>query len=139
MEGFGTVEGVVTNASYGDAPLPDARVEIPDARLRLDHGGRRFLRRHGRPRAPTRRLCSLTGFETQEVTLEVIEDGMIVQDFALTDIAGPEITDVNGPVATQRYRGSLHDHRPGHRPQHGERDVTLYWRVGMPVTGSRSP
>ena len=38
---------------------------------------------------------------------------MVVQDFALIDIAGPEITDVTVPWPRQRHRGPLPDHAPG--------------------------
>jgi len=52
-----------------------------------------------------------------------------VQDFALTDIAGPEITDVDGPVATSDTAGPYTITARVNDPS-TVADVTLYWRIG---------
>jgi hypothetical protein len=128
MEGFGTVEGVVTNASYGGAPLPDASVEIP---VRGYVWTTAANGTYGGMAAPGtyQVFCSRTGFETQEVTIEVTESGLVLQDFALTDIAGPEITDVNGPVATSDTAGPYTITARVNDPS-TVAEVTLFWRVG---------
>jgi len=140
MEGFGTVEGVVTNASYGGLPLPDARVEIPARGYVWTTAADGT---YGGMAAPGtyQVFCSRTGFETQEVSIEVLEDGLIVQDFQLTDIAGPEITDVDGPLATSDTSGPYPITARVNDPS-TVTGVTLYWAVAdgiwqtLPMAGA---
>lgn len=99
MSGFGQLEGTVTNASYGDLPLAGARVEF--------EGSTRFFQTaddgtySGNVAPDTYNItCTLAGFSTGTATVVIYEDDVTVQDFALTDILGPEITDVSEPVMT---------------------------------------
>jgi len=127
MEGFGTVEGVVTNASYGDLPMPGARVEIPARGYVWTAAADGFYDGMAAP-GTYRVFCSRTGFATQQVTLQVREDGVMVQDFQLTDIAGPEITEIDGPVATSDTAGPYLINARVNDPSTVS-GVTLYWRI----------
>ncbi|MEZ4386729.1 MAG: S8 family serine peptidase [Candidatus Krumholzibacteriia bacterium] len=104
MNGFGTLEGTVANASYGGAPLPGARIDF-DASAQFftaDASGR-----YSGLTAPGTHdvTCSLDGFAPAQATVVVTEDGVTVEDFALTDIAGPTITDVDDLVFTTDTAG----------------------------------
>jgi subtilisin family serine protease len=99
MNGFGTLEGSVTNASFESVPLQGARIEF-DATAQV------FVTEadgsYSGMVAPGTHVvtCTLEGFAPAQATVEVTEDGVTVEDFALTDIAGPQISDVSDPVFT---------------------------------------
>lgn len=99
MNGFGTLEGTVTNASYGDAPLPGARIDF-DATAQFTTAG--VNGQYSVMVAPGTHdvTCNFAGFSPVQATVTINEDGVTVQDFALTDIAGPAITEVSNPVYT---------------------------------------
>jgi subtilisin family serine protease len=127
MSGFGTVQGNVTNASFGDLPLAGARVELPERgtvwTVAADGTYSGMV-----PEGTYLAIGSREGFESQEVTIEVLEDGLTVQDFQLTDIAGPEITEIDGPVATSDTAGPYLISARVNDPSTVS-DVTLYWRI----------
>ncbi len=97
IEGFGTVEGSVVNASWGSVPLPGATIEL------VGDGYTWFTDEAGNysglaaPGDYTLR-ASMPGFESQEIPITVIGDLAIEFHFALTDIAGPIITEVSEPI-----------------------------------------
>ena len=99
MNGFGTLEGTVTNASYGNTPLPGARIDF-DASAQFTttntSGDYDVMTAPGTHDV----TCSLAGFSSAQATITVNEDGVAVQDFSLTDIAGPTITAVSQPGYT---------------------------------------
>ena len=99
MSGFGTLEGDITNASFGGAPLPGARIDF-DASAQFFVAGPDG--RYSGMAAPGLHdiTCSYPGFAPVQVTVEIVEDAITVQDFALIDIAGPAITNVSEPVFT---------------------------------------
>ncbi len=97
IEGFGTIEGTVVNASWLNLPLPGARVEL------LGEGYTYFTSEDGvfsglaAPGDYTIR-ASLPGFESLEYPVTVIGEGMVARHFELTDNAGPTISQVSEPI-----------------------------------------
>ena len=96
ITGFGTLQGQVVNASWGDAPLPGAVVEVVGHGWTFiaDESGHYFGR--AAPGSYTLR-ASLPGHAPQELPVIVESEGSLVQDFALTDVAGPAISNVSDP------------------------------------------
>ena len=139
MEGFGTVEGVVTNASYGGVPLAGAEIEIPAVGYVWVSGADGSYSGMAAP-GTYQAFCPYPGFETQMAAIEVLEDGLTVQNFQLIDIAGPEITDVDGPVATSDTAGPYAISARVNDPS-TVTGVVLYWRIAdgswqtMPMAG----
>ncbi len=128
MEGFGTLQGDVTNGSYAGLPLGGAKVEIPAEGYTWTAAGDGSY--SGMlPEGSYLAMASLTGFDPEQVSVQVFEDQVTVQNFALIDNAGPAISDVNGPVATADTAGPysisamVTDHST-------VGSVNLYWRVG---------
>ena len=128
---FRSSQYLVLGTEFAACGKPDAQVEIPSrgslwtTEADGSYGGMA-------PQGTYEVFCSRTGFETQMVTIEVIEDVITVQDFQLNDIAGPEITDVDGPVATSDIVGPYQITARA-TDASTVTDVTLYWRVGMGV------
>ncbi len=104
MTGFGSLEGVVSNASFGGAPLAGARIDFDaSAQFYVTGGDGRYS---GMAAPGTHNLtCSLPGFAPGYATVEVTADNVTVQDFSLVDIAGPAITNVAQPVFTTDTTG----------------------------------
>jgi len=104
MEGFGTLEGHVTNRSYGNLPLPGARVELPARGYRYNADENGYYSGLAAP-GTYQAICSLAGFASTEVTVVIAADQVTVQDFSLVDIAGPAISDVSAPLTTTDTAG----------------------------------
>ena len=93
MSGYGDIEGSATNASWGGAALPGVTVELLDTSFDWVTDGSGFY--SGMAAADTYvARASRPGFATQDVAVEIVADALTVQDFAMVDIAGPEITNV---------------------------------------------
>jgi hypothetical protein len=108
-QGFGRLEGQVTNRSHGYAPLRGAVVRLADTERRF-RGDRSGFYRGAAPPALYRAIASVPGFapDTATVTLAA---GLIAQrDFALTDISGPEISVVPPDSATLDTLGPYRVH-----------------------------
>ncbi|MBD3220868.1 S8 family serine peptidase [bacterium] len=99
MNGFGTLEGTVTNASYDEAPLAGARIEFNASAQFLVSGSDGS---YSGMVAPGEHVvtCTLDGFAPVEATVTIEEDGLTMQDFSLVDDAGPAITEVTDQVFT---------------------------------------
>ncbi len=100
MDGFGVLSGQVTNASYGNVPLVGAFVEIVERGIRLttDSNGH-FIT--SLPAGQYHLVASMPGFESQEVAgITILEEQETTQDFALTDIAGPILSDRTGELVS---------------------------------------
>lgn len=98
-QGFGFVEGTVTNADWGDAPLPGATVELvgTDWSWTTDGAGEYS----GAARESTYTIrASLAGFGTIARSVDIISGETAFEDFSLQDIAGPNITNVSEPLTT---------------------------------------
>ncbi|MBM4116746.1 hypothetical protein FJ251_03255, partial [bacterium] len=97
IAGFGEVTGQVTNASWGGVPLPGATLEL------VGYGWQYFTDASGHftgraaPGSYTLR-ASLAGFAPLEAPVTITAGGSVTQDFALTDVAGPAISEVSRPV-----------------------------------------
>ena len=129
MEGFGNIEGQVTNASNGGTALPGASVELLGSTFHwlTDDGGLYA----GMAAADTYTArASRQGFASQDAQVTIEANGLIVQDFSLTDIAGPEISDVTDLGFTSDTAGpyaisaTVQDFS-------GVDAVLLYYRVNM--------
>jgi len=97
--GFGQISGHVYNASWGNAPLQGARVTL------LETGTYWTTNPEGAYTGSAAAgdytaQATMSGFAPQQYPIEVPADGAVVQDFYLTDNAGPVITNVTQLGAT---------------------------------------
>jgi subtilisin family serine protease len=104
MTGFGTLSGVVTNASYNDLPLAGAEIRVPALGFRFFSGANGSYSGSLAP-GTHEIVVSLAGFAPQTHTVTVAADGQAVLDIALVDVAGPAITGVSQPLATPDTQG----------------------------------
>ena len=97
--GFGEISGHVFNASWGDAPIPGARVELIESGAYWTTNG--LGEYSGSAAAGDYHAeATMLGFAPAQVEITVTQNGSLVQDFYLTDNAGPNITDVSQPGST---------------------------------------
>ncbi len=102
--GFGQLQGVVYNQSWGDAPLPGARVRLIETGAQFTtNGDGRYTGSAGAGDYSVE--ASLAGFQTASAQVTIVSDEITMQDFHLTDIAGPAITGVSQPGATTDAAG----------------------------------
>lgn len=102
--GFGQINGHVYNASWGNVPIPGARVELLESGVFWNTNGQGEY--NGSAAAGDYHLqASMAGFQAQQVEITVTQNGTVVQDFHLTDIAGPVITSVSQPGSTTDETG----------------------------------
>ncbi len=141
MAGFGTLTGVVTNASFNDLPLADVVLEVPALGFRFRTGDDGVY--SGRLAPGTHEVVvSLAGFAPQTHTVTVPTSGQTVLDVALVDVAGPTITGVSQPLATPDTQGPYAIAAQITDPSTIVA-ATLHVRVGagnwqeLPMTGSR--
>ena len=143
MAGFGTLTGVVTNASFNDLPLANVAVEVPALGFRFRTGGRRLYSGRVAPGTQRRRTSSLPGFVARRRTWSRSSSGQpTVLDVASSTSPGPTITDVSQPLATPDTQGPYAIAAQIDRPEHGRGRHVLHVRVGagawqeIPMTGS---
>ncbi len=105
IDGFGELRGFVRNGSWGDVPLPGAMVELVGAGWRFYTAADGYYSGLAAPTGYTAR-ASLAGFAPQEFAVTVVGEGITVQDFSLTDIAGPGISNVSLPGTVPGPLGS---------------------------------
>lgn len=104
MAGFGTLTGIVTNASFNDLPLANVVLNVPALGFLFRTGNDGVY--SGRLAPGTHQVVvSLAGFAPQTHTVTVPTGGQAVLDIALVDVAGPTITDVSQPLATPDTQG----------------------------------
>jgi subtilisin family serine protease len=94
--GFGDVQGFVRNGSYQNLPIPAARVRLVETGTTYvtDNNG------HYAGRAAANQYtaeATATGFSTATAHITVTSGQVTLQDFSLTDIAGPVISGVTQP------------------------------------------
>lgn len=104
MEGFGSLEGYVRNASYGNVPLPGATVALIGTTFDWSTDATGFYHGSASANSYTAR-ASLAGFADQEVAVVVNDGAPTVQDFALTDNAGPALSDLTPGGSTSNTAG----------------------------------
>ena len=97
IEGFGTIEGSVFNASWGNLPLPGARLELLDNGYVYLTGEDGTFSGRAAPGDYTLR-ASMPGFASQDVPVTLLGEDVIVLDIPLADIAGPIISDVSEQI-----------------------------------------
>ncbi|MFH1278066.1 MAG: S8 family serine peptidase [Candidatus Eisenbacteria bacterium] len=97
VQGFGFVEGTVTNGDWGDAPLPGATVELVGTQWGWTTDGAGNYSGAARESTYTIR-ASLAGFTTINRSVDVISGETVIENFSLRDIAGPAITNVSEPL-----------------------------------------
>lgn len=104
MSGFGAVEGFVGNGSFGGLPISGATVTALEV-------GREFgtdisgSYSGSIPEGVYTLEATHPSFAPQQFQVEVVDGEVTVQDFSLTDIAGPSITNVSNPIATSNTTG----------------------------------
>jgi len=94
--GFGQVEGVVGNGSWGGAPIAGATVELLGSGYSWSTGSDGSYSGSAAADLYTAR-ASAPGFAPQEAMIEILADQVTTQNFSLTDIAGPVIENVSQP------------------------------------------
>jgi len=139
MEGFGSLEGYVRNASYGNAPLPGATVALDGTTFDWNTDGTGFY--HGSASANTYTArASMPGFADQTATVTVNDGAVTVQNFALTDIAGPNLSNLTPGGSTSNTAGPYPISVTA-QDFSAVASVTLYYRVNsgpwqtLPMTG----
>ncbi|MCA9754404.1 MAG: S8 family serine peptidase [Candidatus Eisenbacteria bacterium] len=99
LVGFGNLEGFVGNASFGNAPISGATVTVieEDRSFVTDTDGT-----YGGlvPPGTFTVEASHPSFASQQFQVEVLSGQPTVQNFSLTDIAGPTITNLSDPLTT---------------------------------------
>ena len=102
--GFGNIEGVVRNQSYGSAPIPGALVELVGSTFDWtteSDGSYAGAAEAGSYTAQ----ASRAGFSTQSFPVDLVAGEILVQNFDLQDIAGPEISNVSQPGSSTDASG----------------------------------
>jgi subtilisin family serine protease len=99
MEGFGTLAGAVTNGSWGGAALPGALVELVGTSYHWTAGAGGAYSGSA-PEGTYTARATLAGFSPLEYSVGIVSNATTTQNFALTDIAGPAITQVTNPGST---------------------------------------
>ncbi|MCC7143326.1 MAG: S8 family serine peptidase [Candidatus Eisenbacteria bacterium] len=102
--GFGDMEGFVTNASFGSLPLAGAEVKLVEINRRFTTDGTGHYAGAAAAGSYTAE-ASLAGFAPASVPVTLLADQLIMQDFSLTDIAGPSITNVTNIGSTTNAVG----------------------------------
>jgi subtilisin family serine protease len=104
VQGFGRLEGYVNNASYQDVPIPGAEVSLADRGFSFASDETGFY--SGLAAAAVYDVTvSAAGFADYMTTVEIFSDQTTTLDFALTDVAGPQISEVSDPVSTSDQTG----------------------------------
>jgi len=136
MAGFGGISGDVTNASYGGLPLAGARVQLSGLTYAFLTGADGHYSGLAAP-GTYDVTVSREGFADYVTTVEIPEEGEITLDAALTDIAGPAITDVSQPITTTDTLGPYPIAAEVSDPSTVDQ-VILHWRAAGDVW-SESP
>jgi len=99
MEGFGSIEGYVRNASWNDEPIAGARVTLRQLNRSFTTDGNGYYR--GSAQAGTyMAVASAAGFASDSSNVVIQENGATIRNFNLNDNAGPTITNVTQIGAT---------------------------------------
>ena len=105
MTGFGSLTGQVTNASFGNLPLAGAHVAVQGwgSGLNTNANGEYTT---SLPAGEYTVVVTMPGFETVQVNnVMIVEDSQTTQSFALMDIAGPDLSEPTGELATSDVTG----------------------------------
>ena len=93
ITGFGQIEGFAYNASFGDNPIDGVQVELLGTNYRYTTDATGYYHGYAAPETYTARAYA-PGFEPQELPVDIVNEQVSALDFYLTDIAGPQISDV---------------------------------------------
>ena len=104
LTGYGTLQGFVGNASFGNAPISGATVTV------IEEDRNFSTQTDGTysglvPPGTFTVEASHPSFAPQQFVVEVVGDQVNIQDFSLTDIAGPTITNLSDPLTTSDTAG----------------------------------
>ncbi len=93
MTGYAQLTGTISNRSYGDVPIPDAQISLlyTEYSFTSDIDG---YYESMVPAADYTVQVTVPGFAVAEAAASLPPDEVTVLNFALTDIAGPVITNV---------------------------------------------
>ncbi len=132
IDGYGQLQGHVYNASYGDNPIAGASVVLVGETFNRATDAAGFYSGYASAATYTAR-ASAPGFADQEFEVIVAGDGVTTQDFHLTDIAGPIVSNVVQPVATSDTVGP-YAISADVVDNSGVAQVILYWQIdGWPL------
>ncbi|MBC8423458.1 S8 family serine peptidase [bacterium] len=99
IDGYGQLQGYVTNASYGDNPILGAQVALVGETFNRATDAAGFYSGFAAGATYTAR-ASAPGFADQDVEVVIVGNEITTQDFHLTDIAGPAVANLVQPLAT---------------------------------------
>jgi subtilisin family serine protease len=129
MEGFGSLEGYVRNASYGNVPLPGANVALVSTTFDWNTDATGFYHGSASASSYTAR-ASMAGFASQDVAVTVNDGSVTVQNFALTDNAGPTLSNLTPGGSTSNAAGP-YPVNVNAQDYSSVAAVTLYYRINM--------
>lgn len=125
--GFGEIQGYVYNSSWSDTPIDGAEVEVVNLGNRFDTDIDGFYQ--GSIQAGLHLVkASHPSFAPESLLVDVVSSEVTFQNFSLTDIAGPTITEVTEDHTTTdtagpyRIEARVEDHST-------VAEVQLYYRV----------
>ncbi len=102
---FGTLDGYVANASFGNAPVPGATITVIEAERILNGDGDGNYTGIISP-GTYMAEASHPSFESQVLPVTIDPNGSTTLDFSLVDAAGPTIENVFNPVSTFETGGT---------------------------------
>ena len=97
LEGTGVLSGLVTNSSNGGTPILGATVVLRNSAASFPTGADGLYRGHALAGSYTA-IARHPSFAPESALVVITANGAAVQDFALRDIAPPEITNLSDPV-----------------------------------------
>lgn len=97
--GFGGIQGVVRNASWDNTPLADATIVLVDSGYEFTTDADGHYSGLVPPSTYTA-VASRDGFLPDSTTVMVTASGVTIQNFGLTDVSPPDISDVSDPEVT---------------------------------------
>jgi subtilisin family serine protease len=107
MSGYGAIEGRVYNSSWGNLPLPGVSVTL----LGTSHDWQTDMTGFYAGAAAADLYtaeASLEGFVSQQTSVNLVADNLVIQDFYLVDNGGPVISNVTYPTFTNDVYGPYH-------------------------------
>jgi subtilisin family serine protease len=96
LAGTGVLEGTIVNSSFGNAPIPEARVSLRNSAAQYPTDANGFYRGHALGGAYMA-VATHSSFAPESSLVTITAGGTTVQAFALRDVAGPAISGVSDP------------------------------------------
>ncbi len=97
LVGTGVLEGTIVNSSYGNAPVPEARVSLRGSAAQFPADATGSYRGHAIA-GDYMAVATHPSFAPESTLVTITVGGTSTQAFALRDILGPHISDLSDPV-----------------------------------------